>query len=106
MHKFRATRTSQWFNLRRRDDIRASTTVDDRNEQSDLPGDLLTSTRKDDSFMHRANNVMRQTLPVVSAIAPVIPVAGPRLKASIDGLLVVLNAINVSQRVLENILHV
>jgi hypothetical protein len=49
---------------------------------------------------------MRQTLPVVSAIAPVIPVAGPRLKASIDGLLVVLNAINVSQRVLENILHV
>ena len=55
--------------------------------------------------MHRAGVVVRQGLGLLSPIAGGIPVAGTPLKASIDGLLVVLNAINVSHRVLENALY-
>ena len=51
--------------------------------------------------MHRANNVIREGLNVLSPIAEGIPVAGTPVKASIDALLVVLNGINVSQRVAE-----
>ena len=54
--------------------------------------------------MHRANVVARQGLNLLSPIAGGIPVAGTPLKASIDALLVVLNDINVSQRVFENAL--
>lgn len=76
------------------------------NKQSDLPGHLLTLTLQDDSVMHGANNVVRQGLNLLSPIAGGIPVAGTPLKASIDALLVVLTGINVSHRILENILHV
>lgn len=48
---------------------------------------------------------MRQGLNFLSPIAGGIPVAGAPLKASIDGLLVVLNGINVSHRVPENALY-
>ena len=41
--------------------------------------------------MHRASVVVRQGLGLLSPIAGGIPVAGTPLKASIDGLLVVLN---------------
>jgi hypothetical protein len=77
---------------------RAPVTV---NKQSDLPGHLLTLTFQGDSFMRRANNVIREGLNVLSPIAGGIPVAGTPLKASIDALLVVLNTINVSQRIPE-----
>jgi len=70
-------------------------------KQSDFPGHLLTLTIQDDSVMHRASNVLREGLNVLSPIAGGIPVAGTPLKASIDALLVVLNSINVSQRIPE-----
>jgi hypothetical protein len=70
------------------------------NQQSNHPGPPSTSTSPSDSFLLRANNAARQGLNVLSPIAGVIPVAGTPLKASIDALLVVLNGINVSQRVL------
>ena len=54
--------------------------------------------------MRRANVVVREGLGLLSPIAGGIPVAGTPLKASIDALLVVLNSINVSQRVLDNAL--
>ena len=55
----------------------------------------------DKSVMDRATNVIREGLNVLSPIAEVIPMAGAPLKASIDTLLVVLNSINVSQRIPE-----
>jgi len=70
-------------------------------KQSAFPGHLLTLTIQDDSVMDRANNVIREGLNVLSPIAGGIPVAGTPLKASIDALLVVLNSINVSQRIPE-----
>ena len=48
--------------------------------------------------MQKSNNVIRESLNVLSPIAGGIPVAGTPLKASIDALLVVLNSINVSHR--------
>jgi len=77
---------------------RAPVTV---NKQSDLCSHLLTLTLQGDSIMHRANNVIREGLNVLSPIAGGIPVAGSPLKASIDALLVVLNGINVSQLIPE-----
>jgi hypothetical protein len=77
---------------------RAPVTV---NKQLGLPGHLPTSTIQDASVMHRATNVIREGLNVLSPIAGGIPVAGTPLKASIDALLVVLNSINVSQRILK-----
>jgi len=71
------------------------------NNQSDLPSHFLTPTLQEDSVMHRATNVIREGLNVISPIAGGIPVAGTPLKASIDALLVVLNSINVSQRIPE-----
>ena len=69
------------------------------NKQPDVPGHLPTSTFQDKSVMDRATNVIREGLNVLSPIAEVIPMAGTPLKASIDALLVVLNSINVSQRI-------
>jgi len=71
------------------------------NKQSDLPSHLLTFTLQDDSVMHRANNIIQEGLSILSPIAGGIPMAGTPLKASIDALLVVLNSINVSQRIPE-----
>ena len=71
------------------------------NKQSDLLGHVLILTLQDDCVVHRANNFIREGLNMISPIAGGIPVAGTPLKASIDALLVVLNTINVSQRIPE-----
>lgn len=58
-----------------------------------------TSTRQVKSWVQKTSVFLQQTLPVVSAVAPAIPLAGTPLKAAIDGLLIVLNSIKVRRRI-------
>jgi hypothetical protein len=73
------------------------------NQQLNHPGPPSISTPQSDFFLFRANNAARQGLNIISPIVGVLPVVGTPLKASVDALLVVLNGVNVSQRVLDNI---
>jgi hypothetical protein len=73
------------------------------NQQLNHPVPPSTSTLQNECFLLKANNAARHGLNIISPIAGVLSVVGTPLKASVDALLVVLNGINVSQRVLDNI---
>ena len=50
-------------------------------------------------WTQQTSTFLQQTLPIVSAVAPAIPLAGTPLKAAIDGLLIVLVGIKVRLKI-------
>ena len=54
------------------------------------------------SWTQQTSTFLQQTLPIVSAVAPAIPLAGTPLKAAIDGLLIVLVGIKVRLKIESN----